>query len=278
MTSRSLLTVAVVLLLASPAGAQTVVSTCGQEVHGFAALNADLDCTGFPNHAVTIHGGKLNLNGHTLTGGVVSVFCDGNCQVIGPGMVTGSTGIGIIAFGVPFKMTQVDVTNHPIMGVECFKACKLLGPGTISGNGTGVRAGTMARLRSVSVSGNNTGIDAVNDGLRGRALIHESTISGNRIGVTADVLVKSLNSTITGNAQYGISVGNESCTRKGLATLKAGTATGNGTDPDCGTTIACADVATCGTAPHLAGMATCDHSYVRASGIPGSDWNVCALD
>jgi hypothetical protein len=44
------------------------------------------------------------------------------------------------------------------------------------------------------------------------------------------------------------------------------------------TVVSSADLATCGTAPHIAGTASCDHSYVRGSGIPGDDWNVCALD
>jgi hypothetical protein len=274
----SLASVALVLILVGNAPAQTVVSSCGQEVKGFASLDADLDCTGFVGNAVTIHGGKLALNGHTLTGGTITVYCDRNCTLSGPGTITGSTSIGVLAYQTVVRMQSVDVTNHPTIGVECFKLCTLGGPATISGNGTGIRAGTVVKLRTMTLSGNDLGIDASNLDVRGHALVYDSTISGNRIGVSADLLVKTSNSSVTGNTQIGVNAGNTSCARKGLATIKGGTVTGNGTDPDCGTTVACADLATCGTAPHLAGGATCDHSYVNGSGIPGSDWDVCTLD
>ena len=279
MTARIWLVALAVVLLATRASAQTTVTTCGQEVKGFASLAADLDCTGFqggPN--VTLHGGKLSLGGHTLTGGTIGVYCDGNCKIEGPGTITGSALIGIIAFGVPLKLTQVDVTNHAQMGIECWESCGILGPATISGNGTGIRSGGTTRLRSVTLTGNQTGILAANNGARARALLFDSTVSANEVGVVADLLVKSTNTAVTGNSRIGISAGAAGCPRRAHASLKGGTATGNGTDPGCGTTLACADVATCGSAPHLAGGATCDHSYANGSGIPGTDWDVCALD
>jgi len=271
-------TIGLVLLLATGASAQTVLSTCGQEIKGFAIMTADLDCTGFGGHAVDIHGGKLDMQGHTLTGGNGGIFCDGNCKVIGPGTVTGSTGIGINALESPIRVQEVDVTDHAIYGVQCGKGCNLNGPMTISGNDVGVRAGTTAKLRVVTLSGNTIGVDASDNNVRGHALLFDSTVSGNVVGISADKIVKTSNTAITGNTEIGVTVGDASCTVKGLATIKGGSVTGNGTDPDCGTTVACADLATCNTAPHLAGGATCDHSYVNGSGIPGSDWDVCALD
>lgn len=271
-------TIALVLLLAGRASAQTVLSTCGQEIHGFAIMNADLDCTGFAGHAVDIHGGKLDMNGHTLTGGNGGISCDGNCKIIGPGTVTASAGIGINALDSPVRVQQVDVTDHAVYGVQCGKGCTLNGPMTISGNGVGVRAGHTAKLRVVTLSGNGIGVDASNNDDRGHALLFDSTVTGNVTGVSADRLVKTSNTTVTGNSEIGVDVDDGSCSGKGLASIKGGTVTGNGTDSDCGTTVACADLATCKTPPHLAGGATCDHSYVNGSGIPGSDWDVCALD
>ena len=278
MIRRVFLAVALVLVLVGRAPAQTVVASCGQQVKGFATLDADLDCTGYVGNAVTIHGGKLALNGHTLTGGTISVLCDHNCLISGPGTITGAAGIGVLGADAVVKIQSADVTDHGVSGIECVKLCTVYGPATISGNGTGIRGGTVVKVRGITVSGNDVGIDASNNDVRGHALVYDSTISGNGIGVSADILVKTSNSSITGNTTIGVHAGDGSCSRKGLATIKGGTITGNGTDPDCGTTVACADLATCGTAPHLAGGATCDHSYVNGSGIPGSDWNVCTLD
>jgi len=266
------------VLLATQAPAQTTITTCGQEVKGFASLAGDLDCTGFAGNAVTLHGGKLYLNGHTLIGGAVGVYCDGNCKVYGPGAVSGSTGIGILAFGVPLQLTQVDVTNHAVAGAECSKTCRITGPATVSGNGSGIRAGTTVHVRGMTITGNQRGVDASNNGVHARALLFDSTVTGNDVGAIADRLVKTVNTTITGNRLFGIYAGNGSCTKKATATVKGGTVSGNGTDAGCGTTVACADLGTCGAAPLLAGGATCDHSYANGSGIPGTDWDVCALD
>jgi hypothetical protein len=150
----------------------------------------------------------------------------------------------------------------------------------VSGNGTGIQAATLVKIRALTLSGNDVGIVAVNADQHGRALVYDtSVITGNRIGVLADRFVKMVNSSITANTEIGIRAGlGDDCPHKGLATIKAGTVTGNGTDAGCGTTVVCADLATCTTAPHVAGGATCDHSYVIGSGIPGSDWDVCALD
>src|SRR5262245_16616836 len=107
----SFLATAALSILATTAVAQTTVTTCGQEVSGAAALAADLDCTGLSGNAVTLHGGTLALNGHTITGADIGVYCDRRCSVVGPGLVTGAKYFGIDAFGTSVHLTQVDVTN-----------------------------------------------------------------------------------------------------------------------------------------------------------------------
>jgi len=59
--------------------------------------------------------------------------------------------------------------------------------------------------------------------------------------------------------------------------LVGSTASGNGTDVECGTSIMCADVASC-TLPKIAALATCDTSYQVDSGVPGLSWGVCSSD
>src|SRR5205085_1433022 len=145
---------------AGPGFAQTSVTACGQEVTGPAVLPADLDCRGFGGDAVTIHGGTLTMNGHSITGGRIGVYCDYPCKIIGPGLIDASTQFGADGFGTTVRMQQVDVTNVPSIGVQCFKACVLTGPATISGNGEGVRAGTVAKIRNMTISGNgNIAVD-----------------------------------------------------------------------------------------------------------------------
>jgi len=74
------------------------VTSCGQRVEGAAYLTGDLDCSG----ASTLHGvvllagfrrAKLDLRGFEIVGPPVSpgaaIRCDGNCDILGPGSVSG---------------------------------------------------------------------------------------------------------------------------------------------------------------------------------------------
>ena len=187
----------------------------------------------------------------------------------------------MIGFQTPVRMTGVDVTNHGVFGIECFKTCNLYGPATVSGNGTGIQAATVVKIRALTVRPATTiGIVAVNVE-RGRALVYDtSVITGNWIGVYADRFVKSVNSSdhrqhrdrhpgrpgrrlsAQGAGHYQVGHGHRQLDRRRLwhdRRLRP-------ISPPVP------------TAPHVAGGATCDHSYVIGSGIPGSDWDVCALD
>ena len=272
----ALLTAALLFLSAGTTSA-TVITACGQEFSGSAVLNADLDCTGFGGYAVTMHGGKLLMNGHTITGGQVGIHCDAPTRIVGPGAVTGTTAMGVNGFQTIVRVKDVDLTNNAFFGIQCFKNCTIEG-GTISGNGVAVRAGGNTKVAGVTITGNDLGIDADNLSTA-KALVSNSTISGNNIGVRADVLAKLTDSTVSGNGRFGVIVGDQQqCERNSLAVVKRSAITGNGTNPGCGTTEACADVATCGVAPRLRVGASCDHSYVNGSGVPGDDWNVCSAD
>jgi len=52
---------------------------------------------------------------------------------------------------------------------------------------------------------------------------------------------------------------------------------GNGTDPDCGVSMTCADLASC-TAPANINETPCDTSYDTNSGFPGTSWGICEDD
>lgn len=219
---------------------QGVEVTCG--VQGGAngvqhyMLMGDLDCTGIPSSIQLAKGDRLHLNGHTLKG--VAVLAFGNVRIFGPGTITGVDGDGI-------RHSKGQLT-----------------------------------VREVTVTG-NTGHGV--DSMSGKVKLESATITGNGIdGVAAFLSVHSTASTVTGNGRFGISTrpdgpvaGGAPCsaTKKASFKLNFTTVTGNGTDPDCGTTLACADVAVCERAPQLR-SSICGTSHRLESGIPGETLGV----
>jgi hypothetical protein len=53
---------------------------------------------------------------------------------------------------------------------------------------------------------------------------------------------------------------------------------GNGTDPSCGVSVTCADIATCDPPLNLGPATTCGTSYDTSSGLPGTSWGICSDD
>jgi hypothetical protein len=270
----------------TPAFGQTPVTTCGQEVSGHAVLNAALDCTGFDGYAVHMHAGVLTMNGFTITGGTTGVFCDGPCKILGPGTITGSELFGVSAFETKTTIRNVDITNHGAFGIQSWRKAVVEGPATISGNGIGIRTGAGLTVRNMTITGNAAAVHGANNAGTATANIIDSTITGNGEGVAAQKAVRVTRSSITGNGTFGVtadqtlsvSVG-DGCRRgRTVVTLKDTTVTGNDTDPDCGVTELCADVATCDKPPRLSGTSTCERSHMNSTGFPGGDWDVCTLD
>jgi hypothetical protein len=249
-------------------------------------LTQDIDCTGgnVANCVTLQPGTKLQMNGHTIVGGGAGagVNCLGSCRIEGPGTITGAS-FGVNAYG-KLDLRGVDVVGNTTIGVQCFRACRATGPANLSNNGDGfdgsgiTGTGTM-KLRDVTVANNTTygARSAYYPENRGKIDVIAGTFSGNGIGVSADRQVKLKDSSVTGNVVGGIEVGEANCTTTSPPILKNTVATGNGTDAGCGTTVACADVLSC-KSPRLLPGSSCDRSYVVDSGIPGTDWDVCASD
>jgi hypothetical protein len=274
------MTVLMLLVAVSPTAAATSVTTCGQEVEGSAVLNADLDCTGVADYAVVIHHGTLTLNSFTITGGR-GVFCDGPCKVYGAGTITGSEWFGINGFGSALKVRNVTLTNNAIAAIQSYRNCKVEGPAPISNNGGGIRAAGNLTARDLTISDNTyDAIEAANNSGIARVSLRNVVITGNRTGILAQNGAKVVDSTISGNRQAGIIDGSFNCLgSSSLVALKNSTVIGNDTDPECGTTKVCFDIGVCpdATLPRL-NSSTCEHSYVRGSGDPGTDLGVCTLD
>ncbi len=236
------LLLALAFLTAAPAFAHSVdVTTCGQTVDGRGVLVADLDCTGVTFPAVNVHG-RLDLNGHTLTGGGtnVAVHClDHKCKITGPGTITGTGGVGVLGRR---RLTMKDVT----------------------------------------ITGMSGGVAIESADGKGGATLERCTLSDNDIGVTSDTRLKLVDTTISGTHLWGAAAAppffnlGTPCEARGLS-LKRSSVTGAADDPSCGVTNICGDLITCVKPPKLGGS-TCGTSCRGGTGVPCSSWGICAGD
>lgn len=262
----------------------------GGSVTGDAELMGDIDCTGSEIPAVTISKGSLALNGFAIKGGIVGVLCQHACRATGPGTILDAE-MGISAYGA-LKVTDVDVDGSEYIGIQCFQSCSVTG-GTLRnsgdpqdpriGDGEGIRSTKVLKLGRVTITNNGYGAIARSyPKHHGKLLASNSSFNGNGIGVVADKSAKLTDSSASGNLVAGVLIGDflyeEPCPDSPKTVqLKNTTATGNGTGDGCGTTRSCADLVTC-RKPKLDALSTCGTNRDAASGIPGSDWDVCSAD
>lgn len=253
-------------------------------------LTADVDCTGSEQACVALSNGTLMMNGFTITGGTVGVLCTGSCRITGPGTIREAE-MGISAYG-KLTVSQVDVDASEYIGIQCFKSCSVTG-GTLSNSGDpqnpeiaggeGIRSTGVLKLDGVTITNNGYGALARSyPRHHGRLIARNSVFSGNGIGAIADKSAKLTDSTATGNLVAGVLIGDflyeDPCPdAPRTVALKNTAVTGNGTGDGCGTTRSCADLMTC-RSPKLDALSSCGTSYVNGSGLPGSDWDVCAAD
>lgn len=94
----------VAVFLVARAGAQTVVTACGQHVAGAAVLAADLDCTGYvgPNDGsgdaaviLDTKGSVLDLAGFTISDAYTGVRCNERCEIKN-GTIRDTVGAGVV--------------------------------------------------------------------------------------------------------------------------------------------------------------------------------------
>ena len=100
-----------------------------------------------------------------------------------------------------------------------------------------------------------------------RSTVENSSGTGIESGGAALCGVK--DSSVSGHAEVGLECA--------VVRLRATTAVGNGTDPECGITIACADISA-SDAVRIDAATTCARSYRIGSGIPGDNWGLCTFD
>ena len=212
-----------------------------------------------------------SLNGVIVDGGLSAVRA-----AISDSTITGNGTNGIV-FGSALgkKLVKIDgteISGNGSSGIADFTVATVR-DSVIDGNGAHGLDGFDARIAGSEITGNQQiGVHTV------RATLASATVTMNGVGgigdpqsapCDLDQKVRTKDSTISLNGEWGI----WSCRPQ----LVASTLSGNGTAAGCGSSLACADVAS-ELAPALSDGATCQTSYVAASGIPGSNWGVCAAD
>ena len=248
------------------AGAPVPVTTCGQDVQGTGQLAADLDCSASADDAVKLKG-TLLLNGFSIFGnpGFDVVRCvSGACRVVGPGLVSG--GADGVRSDVGARLeNDVSVLNNAGDGVRTEKTVKITDGNIGSNGGDGVRSKGAALLKRTIVNANGgTGVRT-----DGAAIVQEnsSVLLNGEDGIHSEKIAKVMKvSQVFSNGFDGV---------RGLKVqLKDSTATANGTDPACGVTDDCADLAS-EFAPKVQGTSACLTS--RNTELGGT-WGVCAND
>jgi len=166
------------------------LTQCGQVLEGTYYLIGDLDCTGVPGHGVDLTSRRSRL-----------------------------------------ELRGFTLSNASSAGVQCRQSCAIVGPGTISGSvGDGLRVGRRASVTGVTIVNNGGhGIDAEDDGDRGRAVVENSHIEGNGVGVRGDKRVALIDSVVINNTNAGVVV---DC-QHGKTKVENSTVTGNGINFTC---------------------------------------------
>jgi hypothetical protein len=249
---------AVVLTLHAPAFALEIFS-CGQEVSSgmTGLLVADIVCPGTTGYGVLLEPkAALQLNGHSITGGAMSVYVAGGKHIViaGPGELVGAAQVGVFA---PDNVGKIAVTMRDGVVLHDINQSAIA-----LGQGNKVKL----ELDDVTIRDNAGSAVADCNGLKLKAT--DFTVTNNGTGICGDA-IKVKRGTITGNGVAGIF--------SWTARVKLIDSTVSANDPT-GTAY---DLET--TRPPKLVRSTCDHSVrlppfpgLPASGAPS--WAVCTGD
>jgi hypothetical protein len=228
---------AVVVFGAQPAGAQTAITTCGQEVRGDAYLVGNLDCPVDTEAAVVIENGHLDLAGFTIRGGEYGVICGrdtgetingdelykyGKCS-ISDGTIADQTVVGVDARDI--ELTDVTIAPAPeaIFGIIVFRRMLFANvdlqlPSAVAAGIFGVLNKPRIEGSNLTITGGGHGISFVNkvkiagmtaSGYLYRAIgaktvdLENADLTGGTDGIQAGS-ARIADSTITGHSDTGV--------------------------------------------------------------------------
>jgi hypothetical protein len=236
------------LLLAGAAHA-TDITTCHQNISSgdVATLQVDLSCDSSSPNVNLRAGARLELNGHSISGGYLGVGVDPGTRrtvIEGPGEIFGATGAGpIYGCGISTQSKTVVRNVH------------------VHDNACGIVAVYAFSLRLQDVTVSNNSADGVTYAIpvkTGRVHAERVTVTGNGgNGIVANRGLVLIDATVTGNGVAGAVANTKISTH-------SSTLTGNGPGGDVASFLK----------PHLVDT-TCEHSVDRNT---AGTWGVCSLD
>ena len=227
------------------------ITACGTVVpaHDVGVLQTDLDCGVLPVGVTLQRSARLDLNGHTLHGGVRGVLADfarGHAWVDGPGAVADAD-IGIVTTGGSSSGNQAELRLTDV---------------DLHDNGIGVSADRL-KLTRVTSQGNQHGFKA-NFHVKGTDVVASDNA---KFGVWSGAgVVKLKRLTASSNGWFGVIA-----TQGGRVVLADSTVTGNAAG------LGDVDVAS-SRRPSLRNVVCGRSSDAFSVFITGTSWGVCASD
>jgi Right handed beta helix region len=242
-----------------------------------------------PDGAVNIRKSEIRDN---LAGGVSSV----DRLTIAASTISGNQGDGAAGGHVQVRDSLVELNGTGVRASEFLKidTCDI-----VDNVGDGIDAAHAFKSQRMT-NQRNGGTGLVLDSIDGPAKVFFSEVSDNGLdGVTvtgpqSNKLLFRF-AFIRRNARYGISARDfrlsvsrvDDNAFDGLHAEPGGdcvlridrfSTVGNGTDPSCGVSVACADIASCSPPVKLTPETMCDRSHDTSSGFPGTSWSICDDD
>jgi len=202
--TRTLAALAFAVCTASAAFSQTSITSCGSIVppRGTGVVANDITCSPSDPFVVRVDDrAKLDLAGHTLSGGVRGVHCTGKCVLSstgGPATIRDAdTGLNVTGSRARFSDLNFDNNSNNIL---CDVSTTKLRGERVNINGGGQLGIQAARVHiaGLTITGASPGIRA-----QGTTLEGGSSITGSLGGIQGGK-VRLVNSTVTGNTPWDL--------------------------------------------------------------------------
>jgi len=195
------------------------IASCATTVPalGTGRLVADLDCTGSTGIQLN-DDAQLDMNGHDIAGGTWAIYCLGDCTVVGPGHIRGTTAYALWGFRGRATITNVHFEANPLHIDLPLHRVLLTDVSARNGGQSGpsfaIRTGKLF-ARNVVVAGNlGAGIIA-SGAIRGHDVI---TSSNGDVGISSLASISLRRLTSTGNAGIGLYAGRRTRLRDSVVT------------------------------------------------------------
>jgi hypothetical protein len=219
---------------------------------------------------------RMRINRSTISGNALEGIRGERVKITGSVVELNSTGVDASLY---LNVDHSEIVNNTGDGLRVGASLRVFYTHVQGNGGSGIVFSAIsgdAHIQLAEVSDN--GLDGIRiDGPQTERLRMQVTFirRNGRNGLVGNhMLVNQCR--IDDNAFHGIYAppGGEPC-RVGIDRYSM---VGNGTDPSCGVSVACADIATCDPPLNLGTATECGTSYDTSSGFPGTNWGICDDD